>query len=407
MKAEIVTIGTEIILGSISNSNATYISKRLAELGIETLYHTSVDDDFKRLKDVIEIATKRVDLIITTGGLGPTDDDLTKEAIASALDLPMESDLNMEENLKHFFAYSERPMTLNNLKQAMKPLGSEFILNSKGTAPGIYIKKENKKIIMLPGPPKEMIPMFDNYVTNLVKDDQIVMVKSINTIGIGESQLETDLKELEISIDGFVISTYASKGCVEIKVIGKSKDNSYLEDNFKTIIEKITSKIGKNIYSFNNSSIEKVIIDILSNNNLKIGVAESCTGGNLSSRLTSIPGASNTFDRGIITYSNESKIEELGVNKQSLIEYSAVSEQVAKEMALGLLSKPNIDIAISTTGNAGPTSINNGPVGLIYTCIASKEEHKVYKRIFSGDREVVQERATNFALSNLYEFLNK
>src|SRR5690554_2790278 len=184
MRAEIVTIGTEIILGSILNSNTQYISKRLAEIGVETLYHTSVDDDFNRLKEVIENATSRVDIVITTGGLGPTDDDLTKEAIASALGLSMESDHKMEDNLKYFFSYSQREMTSNNLKQAMKPVGSHFITNPKGTAPGIYIKNDGKKIIMMPGPPREMIPMFDNYVVDLIKDDYNIYVKSINTIGI-------------------------------------------------------------------------------------------------------------------------------------------------------------------------------------------------------------------------------
>ena len=407
MKAEIVTIGTEIILGSIVNSNAVYISKRLAEMGIETLYHTSVDDDFNRLKSVIEIAKDRVDIVITTGGLGPTDDDLSKEAIASALGLPMESDTKMEDELKYFFSYSQREMTLNNLKQAMKPLGSEFIPNPKGTAPGIYIKHDDKIIIMMPGPPREMIPMLDNYVVDYIKDDHIIAVKSINTIGIGESQLETDLKELNINMEGFTISTYASKGCVEIKIIGKSLDKDYLEENTNLILEKIKSKIGQFIYGYDNSSVEKVIIDTLVENNLKLAVCESCTGGNISSRITSIPGASSTFDRGIITYSNLAKVDEVGVKESTLKEFGAVSEQVAIEMALGLLNKSGSDITVSTTGNAGPTSMGDTPVGLIYTCVADKESHQVFKRIFSGDRDVIQERATNFALGNLYNFLNK
>lgn len=406
MRAEIVTIGTEIILGSIVNSNTQYISKRLAEIGVETLYHTSVDDDFNRLKEVIENATSRVDIVITTGGLGPTDDDLTKEAIASALGLSMESDHKMEDNLKYFFSYSQREMTSNNLKQAMKPVGSHFITNPKGTAPGIYIENDGKKIIMMPGPPREMIPMFDNYVVDLIKDDYNIYVKSINTIGIGESQLETDLKELNIDIDGFSVSTYASRGCVEIKVIGKSLDKDYLDDRSKIIIEKIESKVGNYIYGFDNVSVEDVVINQLIKNKLKISVAESCTGGNLSARLTNVPGASNTFDRGLITYSNNSKIDELGVDKDTLETHGAVSEEIAIEMAKGLLRISSSDIVVSTTGNAGPTSMGDTPVGLIYVCVANKEKHMVYKRIFSGDREIIQERATNFALGNLYNFLN-
>ncbi|WP_422486786.1 competence/damage-inducible protein A [Gudongella sp. DL1XJH-153] len=406
MKAEIITIGTEIMLGSILNTNVTYLSRRLMELGIETIYHTSVDDDYDRLEKSIRLAMDRVDVILTTGGLGPTDDDLTKEALSNVTVKKMISDVDMEHHIKQYFAYSKREMTSNNLKQAMKPEGSEFIKNPKGTAPGIYMKWNNKKIIMMPGPPREMKSMFEESVVNLIKDDHIIIVKSINTSGLGESTLETQLKELDLSYPNFTITTYAGSGSVEIKVIGRGKDVSKLESESEKIIETIKARIGKHIYGYNNSSLEKVIIDTLNQNKMKISVCESVTGGSISKRLTSVPGASLSFDRGLVTYSNQSKIDELGVLSSSLDEYGAVSSRVACEMAKGLLNKTNSDIVISTTGYAGPDKNENITTGLVYVCVMSCDAHTVFERIFSGDRDTIQERTTNFALWNGFQFLN-
>ncbi len=406
MKAEIITIGTEIMLGSILNTNVAYLSRRLMELGIETVYHTSVDDDYERLENVLALAMERVDIILTTGGLGPTDDDLSKEALANVTGRTLVSDINMEEHIKHFFAYSKRDMTLNNLKQAMKPEGSEFIDNPRGTAPGIFMEWNKRKIIMMPGPPREMKPMFEDKVVDLIKDDHIIIVKSINTSGLGESTLETQLKQLDISYPDFTITTYAGSGSVEIKVIGRGSDRLRLEMESEEIVESIKGEIGEHIYGYGVSSIEGAIIEMLIHNKMKISVCESVTGGNLSRKLTSVPGASKTFDRGLVTYSNDSKINELEVSREALDAFGAVSEEVAYQMAVGLMKKSNADIVVSTTGYAGPDNDPSIKTGLIYVCIKSKDSHDIFERIFSGSRDTIQERASNFALWNLYKFLN-
>jgi nicotinamide-nucleotide amidase len=407
MRAEIITIGTEIMLGSILNTNVTYLSRRLMELGIETLYHTSVDDDYERLENVLTLAIERADIIITTGGLGPTDDDLTKEALANVTGRALVADINMEEHIKHYFAYSKRDMTLNNLKQAMKPEGADFIDNPRGTAPGIYMEWNNRKIVMMPGPPREMKPMFEDNVVNLIKDDHIIIVKSINTSGLGESTLETQLKHLDLSYPDFTITTYAGSGSVEIKVIGRGKDKHRLEKDSEEIVERIRMEIGEHIYGYGVSSIEGAIIEMLIHNDMKMAVCESVTGGNLSKKLTSIPGASKSFDRGLVTYSNNSKIQELGVSEEALEKFGVVSREVAYQMANGLIEKSNTDIVVATTGYAGPDEDPNVKTGLIFICILTKDSHEIHERIFSGDRDTIQERATNFALWNVYNFINK
>ena len=405
MKAEIITIGTEIMLGSILNTNVAFLSRRLMELGVETMYHTSVDDDYERLEECLRIAMNRTDIIITTGGMGPTDDDLTKEALAHVTGKQMVQDVVMEDHIKQYFSYSNSYMTDNNLKQAMKPSGSKFIDNPRGTAPGIFMEWHGKKIIMMPGPPREMNPMFEKEVVNLIKDDHIIIVKSLNTSGLGESTLETKLKKLELNHPGFQINTYAGSGSVEIKIIGKGKDEGYLNKTADAIQQSIEQEIGKNVYGYNGVSLEEALIMELKNLGLKISVCESITGGSLSRRITRIPGASEVFDRGLVTYSNDSKIDELFVNENTLNKYGAVSSEVAYEMARGLMEKTNSNLVIATTGYAGPDKDASVKTGQIFICVMTKEYYKIFDRVFSGDRESIQERTTNFALWNSLDIL--
>ena len=406
MEAEIITVGTEIILGSIINTNAVYLSKKLMGMGIETHYHTSVDDDYKRLESAIKIALERSDIIILTGGLGPTDDDLTKEAVANVINKPLVSDIDMQKYLKNYFACSNRKMTKNNLKQAMKPSESEFIPNPRGTAPGVFVEYEGKKIILMPGPPHELEPMFDEYVCNLIKDDFNIVVKSIKVSGIGESSLETDLKSLDIYMPKFTITTYASTGYIEIKIIGRGLDIDELNKTSNLIVERIKSKIGDYIFGYDNKSLEETLLNSLKLKSLKLAVCESCTGGSISKRLTSIEGASEVFDRGIVTYSNNSKIDELNVDPFLIGKYGVVSQEVAYAMAKGLLEKTGVDLVISTTGYASPVEESKN-TGLVYICVMDKKNHKVYKMNFLGDRKAVVERATNFALIESLRFTNK
>lgn len=406
MKAEILTVGTEIMVGSILNTNAKYISQKLVELGVNPLYHTSVDDNEERLKSVVSIALERADIIITSGGLGPTKDDLTKEVIAEFLNLKLIKDLEVEKALEKRFDRLNISMTDNNRKQSVRPEESEFIPNDNGTAPGIYIDKDNKKIIMLPGPPNELIPMFENHVMNLIKSDDHIIIKSINTMGIGESSLETELKELGIEESGFEIATFAKSGTVEIKIIARGKDEELLEKKIQKKLDIIKDKIGLYIYGYDNVPIEKSLVERLIEKNITLSVCESCTGGLISSKLTSIPGASAIFDRGIVTYSNRAKMEELGVEETTLINHGAVSEETAYEMAKGLKTKTNSDITLSVTGIAGPDGgTEDKPVGLVYICIMDNEKHRVIKNIFHGNRQGIQERTAVRALGEIYKFI--
>lgn len=402
MIAEIITIGSEITTGSTLNTNSFYLSQQLFELGIETYYQTTVDDDEKRLTDVINIALNRSDLIITTGGLGPTKDDLTKEVISKSLGLELELDYDMKEKIKKMLERMGSCLTSNNMKQAYKPKGSLFIENSIGTAPGIFIEIDNKKIIMLPGPPREMKLMFDKYVKDFIHDDLSIVSRSVNTVGIGESVLEARLQELKLSSLNTSIATFAKDGTVEIKIISKGKVKEIIQSNVNSIIDKLNEEFGDYIYGYDSISLEEVVVKKLIEKKHKLGLCESCTGGLVSSMITRVPGASNVLERAIVTYSNTSKMEELNVKKSTLERYGAVSEETAYEMALGLFNKVKLDIVVSITGIAGPDGgTYEKPVGLVYICVMTKDNYKVIKSIINGNRTLVQSRAAIKALNEI------
>lgn len=406
MIAEIITIGTEITTGSILNTNCKFLSTKLLELGIETYYHTSVDDNPNRIKEVFDVSLKRADLIITTGGLGPTQDDMTKEIISETLGLELIEDDEMLEAIKEKFSILNSKMPISNRKQARRPEGSIFLNNVVGTAPGIFIKRDNKIIIMLPGPPVEMEEMFNNMVIPFLKQDYSILTKSINLVGIGESQLEMELRDIinpDLEIN---IATYSKEGEVEIKIIGKGNDKEELENKINAYVKVIQDRFEDYIYGYDNIPIEEIVFNILKDRNLKIGFAESCTGGLISGRISRIPGISQVFDRSVVSYSIKSKIEELGVNPLTIEKFGVVSEETAIEMARGLLTRNDLDIALSITGLAGPDGgSSDKPIGLVYICIASKEKETTVKCNFIGTREAIQNKATTKAFFELRKFL--
>lgn len=406
MIAEIITIGLEVTTGSILNTNSKYISNKLLELGIDTYYHTSVDDNKERLEEVINNAIKRADLIITTGGLGPTDDDITKEVIAYHLGLSLIKNEDIENQIRNKFSKLNKSMPTNNIKQAIIPEGCHFLVNHMGTAPGIFLLKGNKKIILLPGPPREMEFMFDNEVVPLIKGNDIIVKKSINLIGIGESDLEMKIKDLIHGDEDIIIATYPKEVEVEIKIIGKGTNREIVGNKIDEIINVLNSRFSDYIYSYDNISIEEVVFNILKNRNLKIGFCESCTGGLIMSRFTRIPGVSSVFEKGIVTYSNEAKIQEVGVNPKTLEKFGAVSKETAIEMSKGLLKLPNIDISLSVTGIAGPDGgTSEKPVGTVYISISNKEKTIVEKFNMSGSREYIQNRTSTLGFNEIRKFL--
>lgn len=406
MKAEIIAVGSELILGSTLNTNAQYLTKRLSEIGIDVQFHTTLKDNKEHLKEVIDIGLKRADLLIFTGGLGPTGDDFTKEVVSETLGLKLILDNSVEDYIRSYFEKANKAMTPNNIKQAYIPEGSKPIRNDIGTAPGIFIEKNGKTLVLLPGPPREMKHMFDKYVMPLIKQDYVIRVATIRTIGIGESNLETIIKDIIDEKDNPTVATYAGEGLVDIKVVARGDDEYEVNKALEETVEKIKDRIADNIYSYGDESIEEVVFKLLKEKNLKIAFAESCTGGLISSRFTKIPGVSEVFDRGLVTYSNISKMKELNVKKLTLEKYGAVSEETALEMAKGLLKKANVDIALSITGYAGPSnSSDDEPVGLIYIGIVSGERSKVIKTRLNGDRISIQNKAALKAFNELRKFI--
>lgn len=406
MRAEIITVGSELILGSTLNTNAQYLTRRLWEVGIEVLYHTSLKDDKKQLKEAVSIGLNRADLLIFTGGLGPTADDFTKEVVSEILGLKLQLDNTIADTIRDYFSKTNKDMPPNNIKQAYIPEGSKAIKNDFGTAPGMFIEWKGKILILLPGPPREMKKMFDKYVIPLIKQDYIIREVTLKTIGIGESKLETLIKDIIDERDNPTIATYAGEGTVDIKIVARGSNESEIDKLLEESISKIKDRISENIYSYNNESIEEVVFKLLKQKRFKIAFSESCTGGLIASRFTQIPGVSEVFDRGIVTYSNEAKMDELNVRDHTLDKYGAVSEEVALEMAKGLLEKANVDIALSITGLAGPSNGNEDkPIGLVYIGIATREKSIVIESRLNGDRIAIQNKAALKAFNELRKYL--
>lgn len=408
MKAEIICVGTELLLGNIVNTNAQFLSQRLANLGIDVYYHSVVGDNAERLKEATKIALDRSELIIYTGGLGPTNDDLTKEVISNILGLEMKLDNISLERIKKCFKKYDKIMTENNIKQAILPKDCIVLKNDIGTAPGVFLTYNEKKIVLLPGPPKEMHAMFNNYVVPLIKQKYIIKSKTIKTIDIGESQLEDLIKDLIENQTNPTIATYAKEGQVDIRITGKGQYEEEIDKSINKIVEKIDKVLKDYIYSYDNETIEEVFYNLLKEKNMKVAFCESCTGGLVSSRFTKIPGTSLVFDRGIVTYSNNAKINELYVKKETLNLYSAVSSETAIEMANGLLSKSGVDIAFSTTGIAGPSGgTKNTPIGTVFIGIATKHESFSIECHFDGDRESIQYKAASKVFNEGRKYLLK
>lgn len=400
MNAEIINVGNELLSGNTLNVNFQILSKILLSLGITTDFNTVIGDIDKHILDATEIALKRSDLIIYTGGLGPTRDDLTKEVVCKSINRDLILNNTILKNIEDFFRLRNIEMTENNIKQSYVPKDSTILKNKNGTAPGFFIKHKESYIVLLPGPPKEMESMFIDQVLPLLSNltHTNIVSKTIRTIGIGESQLETQIGDLILYYKHVAnIATYAKPGLVDIRIIINESDGDIL---LNEICEKIKFKLNDYIYSYDNEAIEEVVFNLLKEKSLKIGFCESCTGGLVSSKITKLNGASEIFDRSIVTYSNQSKIEEVNVKRSTLDKYGAVSSETAIEMAEGLLLKSNIDIAVSITGLAGPNGGSESkPVGLVYICLATKKDKLVEKNLFLGSRNSIQERASIFALN--------
>lgn len=393
MNAELLAVGTELLMGQISNTNAQYLSRRLADLGINIYYHSVVGDNPGRLKDSLRLALERSDIVITTGGLGPTRDDLTKETIAEAMGIKLVLHQESYEYIREFFKKLHRNMCDNNTKQAYLPEGSTVVPNRNGTAPGCIIESEGKTVIMLPGPPKEMIPMFENTVYPYLekKTGQIIGSRMLKIFGIGESEMETRIMDLVDGQSNPTIAPYVGIGDVSLRVTAKCCDSAEVETVIAPVVGRICERLGEHVYSVDGESMEQVVVKLLAQRDMTLSVAESCTGGMLSSMLVNVAGVSRVFDRGFVTYSNESKIQELGVGADIIQKYGAVSEETAVEMVSKLAEKTGTSAALAVTGIAGPDGGSpDKPVGLVYIAAWLNGEIRSERLNLPGDRERIR-----------------
>ena len=408
MKTAILTVGTEILFGQIVNTNAAFLSRELNNLGYDVMYHYSVGDNPGRLAELIEFAFRDCDMIITTGGLGPTQDDLTKEVIAQAMGDRLVVSPEALSALKDRYERSGRPMTENNLKQANMPESAQILPNDQGTAPGFWLEKKGKIIVSMPGPPREMTNMFEKEVKPrlISRQDSVIYYKILRTFGLGESKMETVLLPL---IDGQTdptIATYAKEGECRLRIASKRPTKEEAEAAVEDMTARVMDIIGEYVYSTDNEELADVVANMLLDKNITISCAESCTGGLFAGTLINTDGISKVFDRGIVTYSNEAKIKELGVKAETLDTFGAVSPETAAEMAEGIRAKTGTDMAVSVTGIAGPGGGSaDKPVGLVYIGIAYDGKTDVVK---AQMRNVTRNWNRNYAVLNmLYEIYKR
>lgn len=407
MKSAILSVGTELLFGQITNTNSVFLSQQLNYLGIDVMYHYTVGDNPGRLKEMIRQAFTDCDLIITTGGLGPTQDDLTKEIAAEVLHDEMVLHEDLLQRLEAYFKRMNRVMTDNNKKQAYLPSRAVLFDNDAGTAPGFALEENGKTIICLPGPPREMTRMFERKVKPYLeeKSESVIYYKMLRTFGIGESMLETELVEW---IDGQTdptLATYAKEGEACLRITSKRRTLEEAKAAVDEMIEKVNGKVGQYVYSYDDEEYYHVVGKKLIENNITFSSAESCTGGLFAQTMTEVPGISAVFDRGFVTYSNRSKMEELGVNPETLEKFGAVSEETAVEMAEGLKKVTGSRLCVSVTGIAGPEGgTAEKPVGLVYICaILDNERISREFRI----RNISRKWNRNYTLLCMLDIINR
>lgn len=390
--AEILCVGTELLLGDIVNTNAAFLSQRLAELGICVYRQTSVGDNVHRLKEALESALASADLVITSGGLGPTYDDLTKETVAEYFGKRMEMHLPSLERIRLYFRQTGREMTANNEKQAMMPVGATIFENEYGTAPALalYDAERNKTVIMLPGPPGELIPIFNEKVLPYLSErtSGAIVSKNVHIFGIGESAVEEKIRALMTESENPTVAPYCKEGEVRLRVTAKAANNAEAEKLCDETVAKLySSEIGKYIYGTDIGTLEQALVKLLSDKGLTLACAESCTGGLIGERITSVSGSSAVFMGGCITYTDEIKEKLLGVSRETLCMYGAVSSQTAIEMARGARMRLGTDIAVSATGIAGPSGgTADTPIGTVFIGLSANGHEEVRRLSLSPSR---------------------
>lgn len=407
MTVEIIAVGTEILLGNIINTNAAYLAEKCATLGLSCYHQDVVGDNEERLAETLKLALSRSDIVLLSGGLGPTQDDLTKEVAAKVCGKELYLHEPSREAIRQFFAERKMEITENNWKQAMVPEGCTVVENPGGTAPGIIMTENGRHVILMPGPPGELIPMFERSIMPYLAGLQsgVIYSQTVKICGVGESKAESMVEDLVEAQSNPTIATYAKTGEVHLRVTATAPDEKEAKKLVKPMVKELKGRFGNHVYTTDNGvTLEKAVVDLLMANKLTACTVESCTGGMLSARLINVPGVSEVFKSGYVTYSNKSKRRLLGIKKNILLKHGAVSEQIAREMAKTAASLARTDVSVSTTGIAGPDGgTPEKPVGLVYigcnVCgrITVKECH------FHGSREKIRESTVAAALSLMRE----
>ncbi len=409
MTVELISVGTEILLGNIVNTNANYLSQKCAELGFSLYYQIAVGDNETRVCDVIKTSISRSDIVILTGGLGPTQDDMTKEAVAKVFGLELLMDEASRERIDDYFKfrYKDTPaiVTENNWKQALKIEGSIVVDNDNGTAPGYIVEQGEKAIILLPGPPSEMIPMFETHILPYLqkKQNKVFVSSMVKICGVGESKAETDIIDLIEGQTNPTIAPYAKSGEVHFRVTAAADNEAEARQMIEPVVKELYTRFGDNIYTIEeNETLEDAVVKLLKQNHMTLATAESCTGGLLTGRLVNVSGVSEFLREGFITYSNDAKMKYLNVKPETLKEFGAVSSQTAEEMVLGAARASGASAALAVTGIAGPEGgTQEKPVGLVYIACLSNDEVTVKEYRLKGNRQKVREISVIYALDLL------
>lgn len=412
MTTELIFVGTELLLGDIVNTNGAYLAKKCAALGLSLYYQSVVGDNEERLGEMIKTAAKRSDIVILCGGLGPTEDDLTKETAAKVMGKELVENKHSRKRISAYLenyvkGHANRKITENNWKQAMIPEGAIVIDNDNGTAPGVIMEEDSSTLILLPGPPNELIPMFEDKIFPYLRGrlPEIICSEVIKICGIGESQAEDQIRDLIQAQSNPTIATYAKTGEVHIRVTAKASSEKEARKLMRPLVRELKVRFGASIYTTDEEkTLETAVVELLHNQNLTLTTVESCTGGALSARIINVPGASEVLKQGFVTYSNRAKKKYIMVKKSTLKEHGAVSEKCAKEMAKGGCFITNSDAALSVTGLAGPDGGTEAtPVGTVFIGCCLKGKTTVKEFHFNGSRNKVRDQAVTYALILLRE----
>lgn len=408
MQAEIISVGTELLLGDVLDTNASYIAQKLALLGIDLFRKTTIGDNRERLIKALRESLERVDSIIITGGLGPTEDDITKEAVSKLMGKKLILNKEIVQQIKERFPHGKR-MQKAIFKQASIPSSTKIIPNRIGTAPGIIFEEENKIIVLLPGVPQEMQKMMEDeimpYLATKTKGKQSIESKVLKIWGMGETQLEKKIPRSLLKQSNPTIALLAKEGEVHIRITAKFP-SQIVNKKIEEVEDKLRNRLKDYLYGVNKETLERITASLLIKKGLTISVAESCTGGLVSHRLTNISGSSDYYKCGIISYSNQAKSAFLKVDSQLIKEKGAVSSEVAREMAVGIRTSAHTDLGLGITGIAGPTGATPiKPVGLVYIALSSEAKQINQKFIFSGNREQIKWKASQAALDILRKYL--